>query len=387
MKQIFKLSLVLILASSLVSCASESKDNNKAVETKKKELQKKKDQVGTLTTEIDKLETEIATLDPSSAKAEKPKLVAVTPIETSNFTHYIDLQGRVDAQNISYVTPRGVGGQVRAIYVKQGDYVNKGKLLMRLDDAIVRQNMETAKTQLEYVKNIYQRQKNLWDQQIGTEVQLITAKNNVDQAQRNIATLEEQLGFANVYAEVSGVADEVNIKVGENFTGMPTAGIKIVNTSNLKVITTIPENYIGRVKKGTPVVITIPDVKKTINSTISLVSQSIGASTRGFNVESKLPANSNLKPNQIALIKIQDYTSPKAIAIPINTIQTDENGKFVLVATKENGKMIARKKAVELGELYEDKIEIKSGLADGDVLITQGFQGVYEGQLLTTTSA
>ena len=386
MRQLINLSLVIFLAAGIISCNSAAKDKNAELAEKKQSLQKKKDDVARLNDEITKLESDVAALDTSAAKTEKPKLVAVTPVSKESFTHFIDLQGRVDAENISYVTPRGQGGQVRALYVNRGDAVRKGQLLMKLDDAILRQNLETAKTQLAYAQNIYQRQKNLWDQQIGTEVQLVTAKNNVDQAQRNIATVEEQLKFSNVYAEVSGIADEVNIKVGETFTGMPTSGIKIVNTSNLKVVTDIPENYVTRVKKGTPVVITIPDLTKTFNSTISLISQSIGTSSRGFTAESKLPANANLKPNQIALVKIQDYTAPNALAIPINTIQTDEKGKFVLVATNENGKMISRKKAIVLGELYGDKIEIKSGLQEGDVLITQGFQGLYEGQLITTSA-
>ena len=386
MRQIIKFSLVIFFAAGMLACNSTAKDKNAQLAEKKVTLQKKKDAVASLNDEIAKLEKDVALLDTSAVKTEKPKLVAVTPVETQSFTHYIDLQGRVDAENISYVTPRGQGGQVRALYVKRGDAVKKGQLLIKLDDAILRQNLETAKTQVAYAQNIYQRQKNLWDQKIGTEVQLVTAKNNVDQAERTIATLEEQMKYANVYAEVGGIADEVNIKVGETFTGAPTSGIKIVNTSDLKVVTDIPENYVTRVKKGTPVVITIPDLTKTFNSTISLISQSIGTSSRGFTAESKLPANSLLKPNQIALIKIQDYTAPKALAIPVNTIQTDEKGKFVLVAANENGKMISRKRPIVLGELYGDKIEITSGLKEGDVLITEGFQGLYEGQLITTAT-
>lgn len=385
MKQIIKISLVILFTVGMIACSSK-KDKNVEIAEKKEALQKKRDEAAKLNDEVSKLEKELAVIDTSSKVVEKPKLVAVTAIARENFVHYIDLQGRVDAENISYVTPRGQGGQVRELFIKRGDAVKKGQLLMRLDDAILRQNLETAKTQVAYAQNIYQRQKNLWDQQIGTEVQLVTAKNNVDQAQRNIATLEEQLKFANVYAEVSGIADEVNIKVGETFTGAPTSGIKIVNTSNLKVVTDIPENYVSRVKKGTPVVITIPDLNTTFNSTISLISQSIGTSSRGFTAESKLPARADLKPNQIALIKIQDYTASNALSIPLNTIQTDEKGKFVLVATNENGKLISQKRPIVLGELYGDKIEIKSGLKEGDNLITEGYQGLYEGQSITTAA-
>jgi len=175
----------------------------------------------------------------------------------------------------------------------------------------------------------------------------------------------------------------VNIKVGETFTGAPPFNIQIVNTANLKVVTDIPETYVSRVKKGTPVLITIPALNRKFNSTVSLISQSIGNTSRGFTIECKLPADANLKANQVATVQIQDYSSPTAIAIPISTVQTDENGKFVLVAKTEKGKMIARKKAVGIGELYGDQIEVKTGLQPGDTLITQGFQNLYEGQLIT----
>lgn len=380
------ISSLILVAGWLAGCNSADSASNTSpkLANKQEELKKKKDEVTKLNAEISKLEKEINAVDTAAAKAEKAKLVSIAPIAKESFTHYIDLQGRVDAENISYVTPRGQGGQVRAIYVKRGDRVQKGQLLMRLEASLVDQQLQTAKTQLAYAQDLYQRQKNLWDQKIGTEVQLITAKNNVDQAQRNIATLQEQLSYANVYAQVSGVADEVNIKVGETFTGAPTNGIKIVNTSVLKVITDVPENYISKVSKGTPVVITIPDINKTYNTTVKLISQSIGLTSRGFTAECRLPADAKLKPNQIALVKIQDYTAPNAITIPVNTIQTDEKGKFVLVASKENDKMIARKKMITLGELYGDKIEVKEGLQEGDALITEGFQSVYEGQLITT---
>lgn len=365
------------------ACGSTVKDKNGLAE-KQTELKNKKAQAEKLNAEITTLETNIAKLDTSAAKVEKAKLVAVSPLKKDNFVHYIDLQGRVDAQNISYVTPRGQGGQVKAIFVKKGDNVRKGQLLMKLDNALVNQNLETAKTQLSYAQDIYKRQKNLWDQNIGTEVQLITAKNSVDQAQHTIALLQEQLGFSNVYAEVNGVADDVSIRVGETFTGSPAAGIKLVNTSDLKVVTDIPENYVSKVKKGTPVVITFPDLNKNINATITLISQSIGITSRGFTAEAKLPANAGFKPNQVALIKIQDYAAANSLSIPVNTLQTDEKGKYVLVASNENGKMIARKRAISIGELYGDKIEVKDGLQEGDVLITGGFQSLYDGQLLTT---
>ena len=387
MNTIIKASISATLLVFAAACGSSVKEKNAVLVKKQTELKAKKDQVVQLNAEIDKIEGEIAKLDPSTVKAEKPKLVAVATITKDDFTHYIDLQGTVDAENISYVAPRGQGGQVKAIYVRKGDLVKKGQLLLKIDNSIILQNLETAKTQLAFAENLYQRQKNLWDQNIGTEVQLITAKNSVDQAQRTISTLQEQLSFSNIYAEVSGIADEVDVRVGEFFQGATPTGapqIRIVNTSSLKAVTNIPENYLSRVKKGTPVVISIPDLNKTFNSTVSYVGQSIGLTSRGFTVESKIPNSAGLKPNQVAMIKVQDYTSPNSITVPVSTLQTDEKGKYVLVAATENGKMITRKKSVTIGELYGDRIEITAGLNEGDVLITEGFQSLYDGQLITT---
>jgi len=211
-----------------------------------------------------------------------------------------------------------------------------------------------------------------------------TLESQLASAQANIRTLREQAGAANVYADVSGVADEVNVRVGEMFTGfvgtMPQ--IKIVNTSALKAVAQIPENYAGKVKTGAPVLIVLPDIKKTFNSKISLSGQTIDQNTRSFMAEAKIPTDPSVRPNQIAQIRIQDYAVANTIAIPVNTVQTDEKGKYVYVAVKENNKMVARKKSIGVGELNGDQIEVRVGLAAGDQLITEGYQNLYEGQVI-----
>ncbi len=394
--------LVTGLAAAILfsSCGSSSKDKNAAVNDKKVALEKLKSEKDKLDGQINQLQTDINKLDPASSTAQKPKLVAVQTIAPADFNHYIELQGRVESENISYVTPRGMGGVVKAIYVKQGDNVRKGQLLMKLDDVIARQsvaaakeNLESLKSQLAYAKNIYQRQKNLWDQNIGTEVQVITAKNNVTSlenqlkaGEENVKVYLEQANTNNVYSEVSGVADEVTIKVGETFSAQSAAmlGIKIVNNSQLKVTGNIPENYLTNVHKGTAVIVSIPDVNKTFNSSVSFVGATINALSRGFVVEAKLPANANVKPYQIALLKIKDYAAANTIAIPLATLQNDEKGKFVMVASNENNKVVARKRPVNIGLLNGDLLEIKTGLKPGDVLITEGFQSLYDGQIIVT---
>ncbi|MBU3744259.1 MAG: efflux RND transporter periplasmic adaptor subunit, partial [Sediminibacterium sp.] len=186
-----------------------------------------------------------------------------------------------------------------------------------------------------------------------------------------------------VYSDVSGVAEEVNIRVGETFLG--GMQIKIVNTTNLKVTTQIPENYIDRVTTGKPINITLPDINKTVSANISLTGKIIDPNSRSFYVEARIPNNKDFHPNQIALVKIMDYNNPKAISVPVNTLQSDEKGKYVMVVSKEKNKMYARKRSVTIGQYYGDLLEIKSGLNIGDQVITEGFQGLFDGQLITTS--
>lgn len=383
----------------LASCSDSKKEGAASLNDKKAELEKLKNEKTSQDEKIKKLEGEISKLDTGAAKG-NAKLVAIAPVGTQDFKHYIELRGRVDADNISYISPRMGPAQVKAVYVRQGQSVKKGQLLLKLDDAIprqqvvaARQQLEGIKTQLSYAKNIAQRQQNLWDKGIGTEVQLITAKNNVVSLEEqlkagneNVKIAQEQLNTANVYSDVNGVADEVNIRVGETFQGMTQAGpqIKIVNTSSLKVVTNIAENYMTKLRMGSPVVISLPDVNKTYNSTLSFIGQSIATNMIGFVAEAKLPSDPALKPNQTAVVKILDYSAPNAVVIPVNTIQTDEKGKYVFVMQKlSNGTTVAKKKPVNVGEVFGELAEIKTGLAVGEQLITEGYQSIYEGQLIS----
>ncbi|MCW5916914.1 MAG: efflux RND transporter periplasmic adaptor subunit [Ferruginibacter sp.] len=404
MKQITQFATVLLVAILLASCGSETKkEKGQVVADMKARLEKLRAQKDKTEEEIQALQTKLESLDPSSTANSKVRLVAISPVETKDFLHYIDLQGTVDAQNISYIAPRGMGGQVKALFVKEGQAVKKGQLLLKLDDAIMqqqvaaaKQQLETIKTQLSFAKNLYQRQKNLWDQGIGTEVQLITARTNAEtlenqlkSAQEQVKVAVEQMNTTNVLSDVDGIADIVNIRVGEQFIGMTQAGpqIKIVNKSNLKVVTSIPENYLTKVQKGSPVIVSIPDAQKDFNSVISLISQSIDPTQRGFIAEAKIPSDPALKPNQTAVIRINDYKAANAIVVPVNSVQSDETGKFVfLVNTEPGGKMIARKQAVTIGEVYGNNMEIKAGLKAGDQLITEGFQNVYDGQTVATAN-
>ena len=402
MQRITKLSLMILFMAVASSCGDTSKKES-SLNDKKAELEKLKADKAKLDDKMSALEKDIAKLDTSAASKQDAKLVAITPVTLQNFKHYLDLQGSVDSRSISYITPSNQGGQIKSILVKQGDKIHKGQLVLKLDNSVAvenvnatRQQTGSLKAQLDLAKSVYERQKNLWEQHIGTEVQLLQDKTNVESLENQLKALHAQIASAqalanqaNVYSDVNGVVDEITAHVGETFNGNPLQGgyIKIVNKSDLKITVTIPENYTTRISKGTAVEVEVPDVNKSFNTTISFISQSIGATTRGFAAEAKVPAGMLLRPNQIAIVKILDYSASNVPVINVNTLQNDEEGKFVLVAAKEGDKLIARKRKVVIGQTYGDQVEIKQGLQAGDLLITEGYQAIYDGQLITTKTA
>lgn len=386
MKRIFQYTIIAGFAVVLVACGQGAKEKKGSLGDKKAELEKLKTEQVTLSTKINALEEEIAKLDTAAGKSDKAKLIAVTPVVTEDFSHYIDLQGKIDADNISYIAPpNGQGGLVTDLYIKEGQFVKKGQLILKMDDKVIRQQIRITETQLALAKDIYQRQKNLWDQNIGSEVQLISAKSNVEALERQIAATNEQIKLYTVYSPVAGIADVVAVKVGEFFSGMMGVSpqIRIVNNSTLKAVIEVPENYMTRVRVGSPVIITLPDLNKTFNSTVKLSSQTINPNTRTFTIEASIPGG-GVRPNSIAAVRIKDYDAPNALVIPVNLIQTDDKGKYVYVVEKDSkGRSIAVKKPVVVGESYGDKIEIKAGLQTGMQLISEGYQTVYDKQVVT----
>jgi len=368
------------------ACQSSSNKEDKNVAAKKSQLEKLKADQAKITTDIVKLEAEIAKLDPSMAKPDNAKLVTFIPLATGQFTHYIDLEGKVISDNISYITPRNGGGQVKAIFVKRGDVIKKGQLILKMDDVIVKKQIDQVNTQLALAKDLLKRRENLWKENIGAEVELISARNTVEQVEKQIALLKEQQNFSSVYSDTEGVIEEMNVRIGEFFTGNPlTGGIKVVNVSDLKVAVNVPENYLGKVSVGNNMKVNVVEVGVIENAKIFNAGKIIDPNTRSFFVEAKLSNNKLFRPNQLATVQIQDYAASNALTIPLATLQTDEKGKFVMVAVTENGKLTAKKKQIVTGELYGDKLEVKGGLSVGDNIIVEGFQGLYEGQSLTST--
>lgn len=377
---------LFIVCLMIASCGASKKEKEGDINDKKAQLEKlKKEQQG-LTSQIAALEKEIALKDPSASPA-KAKLVTIAPVQTETFTHFVDLQGKVDATNISYVAPpNGQGGVVKQLYVKQGDFVRKGQVLARLDATLINQQVEPLRVQLTTAEDVLKRTQNLWNNGIGTYQQVLTAKTQVETLRKQIGIIQKQASLMTVTAPTSGVADQVNVRVGETFVGATAMGpqIRIVNTGSLKVVADVPENYLGKIGKGSKLKVEFPNINRTIDATVNVVGKIIDPARRTFYVEAPIPSHPDFKPNQIAVVRIQDYAKPSAITIPVNTLQNDDKGKFVMVAVDEKGKLVARKRYVDVGELYGDRLEVKTGLGAGEKLVVGGFQNLYEGQLLIT---
>ncbi len=402
MNNIFKISFAAIIAVSLVACGAGAKDKKGDIGDMKVKLEKLKKEKNEIDADIRKLEDQITKADPKAAQQAR-KLVSIDTLRIKDFTHFIELQGKIDAEGMAYVAPTGQGGLIKAVYVKAGQKVGKGQLILKLDDAMARQSVVAAqqqtgvlKARLAQAQTVYERYQNLWKQNIGAEIQVINAKADVDAlqsqlraAQAQVGMAQEQANMSNVYAGISGTIEEMNVKVGEFFSpqsaAMPGAGIRIVNNSNLKIVTNVPENYVTRVKKGDKVEVVVPESNKPpFQSVISVVGGSIDPTTRSFTTEAKLPSDPTLKPNQTATLKILDYEAKAAVAVPVNVVQSDEKGKYVYVVERTGDKLVARKKIVTVGEAYNGIIEIKTGLTGGDLIITEGYQTVYDGQSVAT---
>lgn len=392
---------VTALSVFLVACGGGAKDEKGNIGDLKSKIEKLKKEKNKLDADLRKLEDELVKADPKSAQVQK--LVSVDTIRIQDFSHYIELQGKIDAEGMAYVAPKGQGGLVKAIYVKTGQRVGRGQLVLKLDDAMARQGVIAAqqqtgqlKARLAQAQTVLERYENLWKQNIGAEIQVINARADVDAlaaqlraAQAQVAMAQEQANMSNVYAEISGVVDQVNVKVGEFFSpqsaAMPQSSIRIVNNSNLKIVTNVPENYVSRVKKGDKVIVAVPEAgKDSMSTVINVVGVSIDPVTRSFTAEAKLKTDPVLKPNQTATMKILDYEKKGAVTVPVNVVQSDEKSKYVYVMEKSGDKMVARKKTVIVGEAFDGTIEVKSGLSGGELVITEGYQSVYDGQAVTT---
>lgn len=340
-------------------------------------------QLATLKDQKAKIETEIASLEKemggTEAAPQRVKNVGLTAVTTTVFRHYIDLQGKIDAKDNVAVTSK-MPGTLTRIYVNNGDMVKRGQLLAQIDNDVMLKGLAELDLQLKTAEDVYNRQKGLWDQKIGTEMQFIQAKANKEAVEQRIATSKEQLNQSRIYAPIGGTVDMVVLKTGQAISpGMPLCNI--LNLSNLKIQGEAPEAYASKVRKGDQVAVFFPDIKKEITTRVTYVSKTINPTNRTFTVECSLPANADYRANMIAVLKIIDYQNPNAIVVPVTAIQAAEDGDFIMTAEKTGEKeATAKKVSVKQGNNYNGQVEILSGLKKGDFIITTGFQDVNNGE-------
>lgn len=366
---------IALTTSLLAACSQEKKSD---VQSKRDELTELKKQESELTAKIKTLEGDLAKLEPKNEEVTRVKDVTVAPVTATTFRHFVELQGTIDAKNNVQVSPKS-SGVVTAVYVKEGDNVRAGSVIAKVDDQLLRESIAEVKTQLSLASTVYEKQAALWKQQIGTEIQYLQAKNNKETLERRLSTLNAQLSQSSVTSPISGVVDQVNVKIGQS--AMPGVGlVRVVNLSQLKVVAKVADTYSGSVRKGDDVMIRFPDLNRELNSRVSFVSTTVDPLSRTFTIEAPLPSDNSLKPNMLAQVKINDKTVGNAIVINQNLIQSTENGQLVYIAVNEGGKKVAKARTVKTGESYGGKIAVTEGLKAGDQLVTVGYQDLVDGQ-------
>jgi membrane fusion protein, multidrug efflux system len=368
MKKIFLISGIFLI---LAGCGGKAVDKKTRLEQLKKEHDK-------LTEEIMVLEKELTPADAVSAS-----VVTVDIITKKPFEHYIEVQGRIDGNENIAVNPRNQGGMVTKIRVHEGEAVTKGQVLAELDAEVLKQQLTDLKNKLAFVTDIYNRQKTLWDQKIGSEIQYLKAKNDMESVENGIATLDEQIKMSVISSPINGTVEDIPIKVGQLASpASPIPAFRIVNFSKAKALADVGEAYSAKVQTGDQVKVFLPDLNQEVTNTVTFASKYINPTNRTFLIEAELPMTGiTYRANMIAVLRIKDYSNPTAIAIPQNYIQNSrDEGQFVYIAVEENGKKIARKRSITPSVSYNGLTEVVNGLQEGDKIITAGYKDLYNGQ-------
>jgi RND family efflux transporter MFP subunit len=370
---------ILLIATSflLVACGGKSTDD----------LIKDKD-LTALKTKKTELQAEIAKIDAAllgDGKApESEALVSVLTVKDTVFNHYLEIQGNVDTKENILVQPE-FSGTLTTLNVKAGQRVAKGQILGKVDDAGMSQQLASIENQYALAKTTFERQKNLWDKKIGSEIQYLQAQTQMISAQKSVAQMRAQVSKTLIRAPFSGTIDEVFVERGQVVSPNPQGLMRIVNLSNMFVSTTVPETYIGKLKAGTIVDVYLTSLGKTYKGKVRQVGSYINPSNRSFGIEVSVPNPDNLlRPNQVAKLKIIDYTVKNALVVPTNVVQEDgEHNRFVFVATNVKGKKgVAKKVIVKVGKSSDNVTEILSGLAVNDVIVTEGVNNIADGMKL-----
>ncbi|MHC1777310.1 MAG: efflux RND transporter periplasmic adaptor subunit [Lentimicrobium sp.] len=346
----------------------------------------KKAELATLKKQRDELNAKIKAIEDElklSGNTTELKMtdVMVTEAQPVEFNHYLEVQGKVDGEDNIAVSSQ-MPGVITSVFVKEGDAVKKGQVMAQLDNSVLKQQIESVKTQLSFATSLYNKQKALWDQQIGSEVQYLSAKNNKESLEANLATLNDQMEMSKIKSPINGTVEEVNLKVGEMASpGLPA--VRVVNFSTVKILADISESYAPKVKTGNKVLVNFPDFNTELEGKIHFTSKYINPVNRTFQTEIRLGSGKvEYRANMMAVVKVNDYYNPSAMVVPVSVVRESVSGKYIYLVKEENGKQLARRQAVTVGNTYNGMAEITQGLTRGDKVITTGYNSLVEGQLL-----
>jgi len=346
----------------------------------------KEAQLEALKSKRDKINQQIEQLEAQQAAASDTTLwnsastfVSVEDVTPTDFSHFIEVQGKLDGDENLAIYPE-TPGNVVDVNAFVGQYVKAGDVLARLNDAAFQEQLRSLETNYALASETFQKQENLWKQQIGSEMQYLQAKANKESLESQLAGLKEQIEMTRIKSPINGNVEESMVKVGQAVTpGMPA--FRVVNFSNLKVTADVAEAYAAKINAGDEVIIYLPDIQKEFKAKVTFTSKYVNPTNRTYLVEARLRNRSeNMKANMVAILKIKDYHVPEALVLPVNLVQTDNEGQYVLIAQVENDRYFVRKQFVKTGQIYNGSAEIVTGLEPGQKVITGGYLNLDEGE-------
>jgi len=345
------------------------------------QLLKLKQQQTAIADKIRTLEGELSSEKDDTLNPEKFKFVGLKDVTSDPFDHFVRVQGKLDGDQNAAVFAESQG-TISAKYADVGQKVVKGQVLAQIDDQQYHSQLESLESQYRFASDMFDKQKRLWDQKIGAEIQYLQAKTNKESLEKQIASLNQQVDKFKIKSPVDGTIEECNIKVGGMVSPDPRlAAYRVVSFKNLKVSAEVSEAYSARVKVGDRVNVLFPDINKQVEAKVDFVSKYINPTNRTFMIETKLlDGMKDLKANMIAIIQINDYHTDNAIQVPMNVIQTDLTGSYVYVVRTKDKYNAAFKQPVVLGNSYNGIAEVIQGLDAGDKVISVGYQELVEGE-------
>lgn len=357
-----------------VGCTS----SGSKLEEKRQELAKLQDDKKNIETRIAELEKEVNAMAPDTGKSQREVPVKVEAIAPSTFEHYITVQGMVTSDKLAMVSPK-LGGVITRIHVQAGDKVSAGQVLAEMDNNVAMTQLQGLQTQYDFAKTVYEKQKRVWEQQAGSEIEYLRAKNTMESLEKQIATAKEQVDMSKIRAPFAGVVDKVVPKVGESVAPGVEA-FRVVNLSNLRVEANVSESYLGNIQRGDEAKIEFPDMGQQITAKVATVAQAVDSKDRTFTVTIPLSSAVNfVRPNMISVVRINDMTRENALVVPLNAVQNVEGKNYLYIAEQTNKGVIARRREVSTGLIYEGKVEVLSGITAGDKVVVLGMTDIEDG--------